>query len=52
MKEFSQPGLTGIVWTVLDESRELCENVSANIEGLFVERAEVRIPAGERRKGP
>lgn len=48
--EVQQPPLTGIIWTVLDESRELCKDVSAHVKGLFVQWAEMRIPAGERRK--
>lgn len=42
--------LTGVVGTVLDERGKLCENVGAHVKGLFVQRAEMRIPAGERRE--
>lgn len=43
-----QPQLTGVVWTVLDERRELCKDVGSHVKGLFVQRAEVRIPAAKR----
>ena len=39
---------TGVIWTVLDVSRELSKNVSTDIEGLFVERAQVRVPVEEK----
>lgn len=49
--ELQQTHLTGVIWTVLDESRELCKNVSTHVKGLFVQWAEMRVSAGgeERR---
>lgn len=35
--------LTAVVRAVLDESRELREDVGASVKGLFVGRTEVRI---------
>lgn len=42
--------LTGVIWAVLDECRELCKNVSPHVKRLLVDGAEMRIPAGDRRK--
>lgn len=42
------PKLTGVIWAVLDEGRELCKNISSHVKGLLVYGAEMRIPAGRR----
>lgn len=43
----NSPQLTGIIWTVLDERRELCKNVCSHVKGLFIQWADVRIPAAK-----
>lgn len=48
--EVQQLPLTGVIWTVLDESGELCKDVSAHVKGLFVQWAEMRKPAGREEK--
>lgn len=43
--ELHEMWLTGVIWAVLDESRELSKNVSTHVKRLFVQWTEMRIPA-------